>query len=80
MISKKITSKTRIVKNKLKQNLIKIKKEKRGQGAAEYILLLAGALVVAIVALTIYSSYFKSSQSGLNATDDIQTIRRNISI
>ena len=48
-----------------------------GQGAAEYILLFGGVIVIAIVALLIYSAYFKGA-SGLNSTSDINTVRTSV--
>ena len=51
-----------------------ILKDEGGQGAAEYILLFGGVIVIAIVALIIYYTYF-TDNSGLNSGDDIATIR-----
>ena len=39
--------------------LEKISNDKSGQGAAEYILLFGGVIVIAIFALTIYKSYMQ---------------------
>ncbi|MCC7553492.1 MAG: class III signal peptide-containing protein [Methanobacteriaceae archaeon] len=55
--------------------LIKLKNENSGQGAAEYILLFGGVIVIAIAALYIYNAYFKNSSSGLNASSDVQKVR-----
>ena len=55
-----------------------ILKDEGGQGAAEYILLFGGVIVIAVAALLIYNQYFKS-QSGLNASDDINKVRGSIS-
>ncbi|MBI5458134.1 class III signal peptide-containing protein [Methanobacterium sp.] len=52
-------------------------KDEGGQGAAEYILLFGGVIVIAIAALLIYRAYF-SSNSGLNAASDINNVRGNI--
>jgi len=52
-------------------------KDEGGQGAAEYILLFGGVIVIAIVALLIYSAYFKGA-SGLNSTSDINTVRASV--
>ncbi|MDI9623960.1 MAG: class III signal peptide-containing protein [Methanothermobacter sp.] len=52
-------------------------KDEKGQGAAEYILLFGGVIVIAIVALLIYKSYF--TQQNLSAGQDIQTVRTNVS-
>jgi hypothetical protein len=49
-------------------------KDEGGQGAAEYILLFGGVIVIAIAALLIYRAYF-SGTSGLNASNDVNTIR-----
>lgn len=56
---------------------MEILKDEGGQGAAEYILLFGGVIVIVIAALLIYNQYFKS-QSGLNVTKDINTVRSNI--
>jgi hypothetical protein len=55
-----------------------ILKDEGGQGAAEYILLFGGVIVIAIAALVIYNQYFKS-QSGLNASTDINKVRGSLS-
>ncbi|EKQ52011.1 MAG: Class III signal peptide-containing protein [Methanobacterium sp. Maddingley MBC34] len=49
-------------------------KDEGGQGAAEYILLFGGVIVIAIAALLIYRAYF-SGNSGLNAAQDITNVR-----
>ena len=41
-------------------------KDEGGQGAAEYILLFGGVIVIAIAALLIYRAYFQNGM-GLNA-------------
>ena len=41
-------------------------KDEAGQGAAEYILLFGGVIVIAIAALVIYRTYFANT-SGLDA-------------
>ena len=51
--------------------------DEAGQGAAEYILLFGGVIVIAIAALVIYKAYF-SSNSGLNAGQDVNTVRANM--
>ncbi len=38
-------------------------KDLRGQGGAEYILLFAAIIVIAVAALYIYSSYFRFSEN-----------------
>ena len=73
-----------IVKN---QTLIWVKKMKKmkkffnensGQGAAEYILLFGGVIVIALLALTIYRSYMNTSDVSLKAKDDIIDVRNTI--
>jgi hypothetical protein len=56
---------------------MKILKGECGQGAAEYILLFGGVIVIAVAALLIYNSYFKGSQS-LKASQDISTVRKSV--
>jgi Flp pilus assembly pilin Flp len=56
---------------------MKFIKDECGQGAAEYILLFGGVIVIAIVALLIYFNYFKG-QSGLNSAKDISSVRASI--
>jgi Flp pilus assembly pilin Flp len=53
-------------------------KDESGQGAAEYILLFGGVIVIAIAALLIYRAYFQGN-SGLNASSDINKVRGSIS-
>jgi len=48
-------------------------KDEAGQGAAEYILLFGGVIVIAIVALLIYKQYFKNTN--LNSANDVNTVR-----
>lgn len=55
---------------------MKFLKDEAGQGAAEYILLFGGVIVIAIIALLIYREYF--SKSNLNAARDIDTVRTNV--
>ncbi len=52
-------------------------KDEGGQGAAEYILLFGGVIVIAIAALLIYRAYFNGN-SGLNAAQDVNTVRSSI--
>lgn len=51
-------------------------KDEGGQGAAEYILLFGGVIVIAIAALLIYEAYF--SNTTLNTTEDINTVRSSV--
>ena len=52
--------------------------ENSGQGAAEYILLFGGVIVIALLALTIYRSYMETSDASLKAKDDIIDVRNTI--
>lgn len=54
-----------------------ILQDQKGQGAAEYILLFGGVIVIALAALTIYSNYFSNTQT-FSAHDDAQQIRQNL--
>ncbi|HML05192.1 MAG TPA: class III signal peptide-containing protein [Methanobacterium sp.] len=51
-------------------------KDEGGQGAAEYILLFGGVIVIAVAALLIYNSYFQGTN--LNSAQDIQNVRGSI--
>jgi Flp pilus assembly pilin Flp len=51
-------------------------KDEGGQGAAEYILLFGGVIVIAIAALYIYYTYINGT-SGLNVEEDIGNVRAN---
>lgn len=73
-----------IVKNpilNMVKNMKSMKKfinENSGQGAAEYILLFGGVIVIALLALTIYRSYMNTSDVSLKAKDDIIDVRNTI--
>ena len=54
-------------------------KDEGGQGAAEYILLFGGIIVVAIAALLVYRSYIQGASS-LNAAQDVNTVRTTSSL
>lgn len=56
----------------------KLISENSGQGAAEYILLFGGVIVIALLALTIYRSYMETSDTSLKAKDDIIDVRNTI--
>ena len=56
---------------------MKFLSDERGQGAAEYILLFGGVIVIAIAALVIYNSYFNNQT--FNTEQDINTTRTNSS-
>ena len=49
-------------------------KDEGGQGAAEYILLFGGVIVIAVAALLIYKTYFSSTQA-LSSSNDISKVR-----
>lgn len=68
----------RELKKKTLKRLKDISKDNSGQGAAEYILLFGGVIVIALAGLLIYRSYFNNTASGLNATEDISSIRQNM--
>ncbi len=55
-----------------------ILKDEGGQGAAEYILLFGGVIVIAVAALLIYRAYF-AGNSGLDAPADVTKVRSSIS-
>ena len=63
---------------KCKKTIEEISLDNSGQGAAEYILLFGGVIVIALAGLLIYRSYFSNTASGLNATEDINSIRNNM--
>jgi uncharacterized protein (UPF0333 family) len=52
-----------------------IVKDEGGQGAAEYILLFGGVIVIAIIALYIYFTYFTGQK--FNSGEDINTVRES---
>ena len=56
---------------------MKFLSDESGQGAAEYILLFGGVIVIAIAALVIYNSYFNNQT--FNTQSDIQTTRSKAS-
>ncbi|MPL75610.1 hypothetical protein SDC9_21437 [bioreactor metagenome] len=75
-ILKKLNLQTKNEKIKfLKLEIKNIQKENTGQGAAEYILLFGGVIVIAIAALMIYRSYFSTAQTDLNASNDVNSVR-----
>ncbi len=49
--------------------------DESGQGAAEYILLFGGVIVIAIAALLIYRAYFTGA-SNIKASQDISTCKK----
>jgi len=54
-------------------------KDESGQGAAEYILLFGGVIVVAIAALLIYKNYFNPGVGPFKASSDISGVRSSVS-
>lgn len=58
-------------------NNINIIKDEKGQGAAEYILLFGGVIIIALVALQIYSNYFADGET-FSAKNDAEQIRQNL--
>ena len=54
-----------------------ILKDEGGQGAAEYILLFGGVIVIAIAALLIYRAYF-TGNAAANASTDISKVRTSV--
>jgi uncharacterized protein (UPF0333 family) len=56
---------------------MKFLKDEGGQGAAEYILLFGGVIVIAIAALLIYQAYF-TNNSVYNSDSDIASVRNNL--
>ena len=68
------------IKDNFKSSIEAISMDNSGQGAAEYILLFGGVIVIALAGLLIYRSYFSNNASGLNATQDISSIRNNVSM
>lgn len=56
---------------------ISLIKDERGQGAAEYILLFGGVIVIAIAALMIYRDYVNSTNP-LNAATDVNGVKNNM--
>lgn len=70
--------KTNIILVKKMTKIKKLINDNKGQGAAEYILLFGGVIVIALLALTIYRSYMNTSDVSLKAKDDIIDVRNTI--
>jgi hypothetical protein len=51
--------------------------DEMGQGAAEYILLFGGVIVVAVAALMVYRGYFITGAGG-TASQDIPKVRSSV--
>ena len=75
---KNVSNGNKHMKESVMRNLKAISEDNSGQGAAEYILLFGGVIVIALAGLLIYRSYFSNNASGLNATEDISSIRNNM--
>lgn len=52
-------------------------KDEAGQGAAEYILLFGGVIVIAIAALIVYRGYFNGTPK-LTTQDDLNLVRSSV--
>ena len=52
--------------------------DESGQGAAEYILLFGGILVISISALLIYRSYYNPGINPFRATSDLSIVRVSV--
>ena len=52
-------------------------KDEGGQGAAEYILLFGGVIIIAIAALLIYKQYIDSTLP-ISSANDAQTVRGSV--
>ena len=70
--------KTNVILVKKMAKIKKLINDNKGQGAAEYILLFGGVIVIALLALTIYRSYMNTSDVSLKAKDDIIDVRNTI--
>jgi hypothetical protein len=55
-----------------------LQNDEKSQGAAEYILLFGGVIIIAIAALLIYKSYFGNGTTDLNASKDVNEVRNMI--
>jgi Class III signal peptide. len=52
-------------------------KDEGGQGAAEYILLFGGVIIIAIAVLIVYKDYYIES-SNLNSAADLSSVRGSV--
>jgi len=52
--------------------------DESGQGAAEYMLLFGGVIVIAIAALLIYRQYFAGAGNVVIGRNDIQNVREEV--
>lgn len=55
-----------------------ILKEENAQGAAEYLLLLGGVIVIAIAAAVLYKNYVYGAGSAINSSTDMQNINQSL--
>ena len=53
-------------------------KDEHGQGAAEYVLLFGGVIVIAIASLLIYRQYFNPGVSPFKSSQDILQVRASV--
>jgi hypothetical protein len=51
--------------------------DENGQGAAEYVLLFGGVIVIAVATLMIYNGYFNSG-AGNTITSDLPKVRGSV--
>ena len=55
-----------------------ILRDEGGQGAAEYILLFGGVIVMAVAAIIIYKSYFTGTGNSFSSSSDVASIRSSV--
>jgi uncharacterized protein (UPF0333 family) len=72
----KISHSLIILKKNIGGKNMSLLKDEKGQGAAEYILLFGGVIVIAIAALIIYQQYFQNTN--LNSEQDVHTVRNSV--
>ena len=53
---------------------MQILKEEKAQGAAEYILLFGGIIVIAVIAALFYKNYLNGLGTSINSGTDMQTL------
>ena len=68
----KISHSLIILKKNIGGKNMSLLKDEKGQGAAEYILLFGGVIVIAIAALIIYQQYF--ANTNFRSSDDITAV------
>jgi hypothetical protein len=57
---------------------MKFIEDEKGQGAAEYILLFGGVIIVAIASLILYRNYIKAGTNPFNVPSDMNTVRGSL--